>query len=230
MPGEHELSGRQAWPTMFFFRKWVDHPAHAPDILKHVYELKERAGPTIASGVAPAAKPARGLFESDFDFFQSDRAGVRKLLEWLDETARQVVSIANGQRFRPEQVRVEFTEAWAHVSNDGGYHDAHYHGGCSWCGTYYLQAGNAAAGVAGAAGNGVTRFYSPLPTGGMASDVGNRYLTTNRIDIIPTDGLLVLFPSYLLHSGLPYSGEQDRVVVAFNSRSTVVDAGGRGVA
>jgi len=32
------------------------------------------------------------------------------------------------------------------------------------------------------------------------------------------DGLLVLFPSYLLHSGLPYRGGKDRVLIAFNAQ------------
>ena len=52
--------------------------------------------------------------------------------------------------------------------------------------------------------------------------MGNAYLSSNRIDITPTDGTLLLFPSYLLHSGMPYSGESDRVVIAFNSRTVLV--------
>jgi hypothetical protein len=34
-------------------------------------------------------------------------------------------------------------------------------------------------------------------------------------------GTLVLFPAYLLHSGLPYKGDRDRVILSFNSRSTL---------
>jgi hypothetical protein len=29
---------------------------------------------------------------------------------------------------------------------------------------------------------------------------------------------LLLFPAYLWHSGLPYRGEEDRIVLAFNAR------------
>ena len=36
-------------------------------------------------------------------------------------------------------------------------------------------------------------------------------------DVPLEDGLLMLFPSYLLHSGLPYRGGQDRVLIAFNA-------------
>lgn len=204
---------------MFFFRKWQDHPAEAPGVVAHLRELRESSGKNIASGVAPQAKSAYGLFETDFDLFQDPHPGIRKLAAWVAQSVAQAVSVANGGRFKPEQLRVEIPEAWSHVTNDGGYHDAHYHGECSWCGIYYLQAGNASAAGPSGAGNGVSRFYSPINSGGLLKDVGNAYLSSNRIDITPTDGTLLLFPSYILHSGLPYKGQTDRVVIAFNSRS-----------
>jgi hypothetical protein len=34
-----------------------------------------------------------------------------------------------------------------------------------------------------------------------------------------SDGMLLLFPSVLMHSGLAYHGEKDRIVISFNSRS-----------
>ena len=36
----------------------------------------------------------------------------------------------------------------------------------------------------------------------------------------PKDGMLVLFPSYLIHYQALYTGMQDRVVIAFNSSVT----------
>jgi hypothetical protein len=41
---------------------------------------------------------------------------------------------------------------------------------------------------------------------------------SSSIDAPIENGLLLLFPSYLLHSGLPYSGQEDRVVIAFNAK------------
>ena len=222
MASEFDLGGRQSWPTMFFYRRWRDHAAQAPGILEYLAELRKGAKSNIASGVAPMAKSMQGLFESDFELFKKDHPGLRKLVGWIEQTVRQAVCVANGNRARPEQVRVEIPEAWYHVSNGGGFHDAHYHGDCSWCGIFYLRAGDARASDNSGAGNGVSRFYSPIGTGAILGDFGNAYLTNNRVDIVPTDGMLILFPSYLLHSGLPYSGERDRVVIAFNSRSYLI--------
>ena len=67
----------------------------------------------------------------------------------------------------------------------------------------------------------MSRFYSPIGTGGAFSDYGNAYLSSNRVDITPVDGMLLLFPSYLLHSALPYRGEKDRIVISFNSQVTL---------
>ena len=36
----------------------------------------------------------------------------------------------------------------------------------------------------------------------------------------PKDGMLVLFPSYLIHYQAPYKGTQDRIVIAFNCSVT----------
>ena len=219
MAGEFDLAGRKAWPTMFFVRRWQDHPAEAPAIIEYLLGLRKTATSNIASGVAPMAKSMEGLFESDFDLFKRDHPGLRKLVAWIDQTVRQAVSVANDGKARPEQVRVEIPDAWFHVSNAGGFHDAHFHSDCSWCGIFYVQAGDSKSTDHTGAGNGVSRFYSPIGTGALLNDFGNAYLSSNRIDIAPADGMLLLFPAYLLHSGLPYRGERDRIVIAFNSKS-----------
>lgn len=99
--------------------------------------------------------------------------------------------------------RVDFVDSWFHVTNDGGFHDAHYHSGCSWCGIYYVQTGESGTRTEGGAPNGGNRFYSPLATGGGYRDLGNEYPGTTYLDPPVRDGLLILFPSYLLHSALP---------------------------
>ena len=173
----------------------------------------------INSGVAPAAKSAYGIYESDFDLLSRPHAGIAALRTFIEECVRIVVEDANEHGKNSPKVQVEILDSWYHITNGGGYHDAHVHGGCSWCGIYYLQIGSSGAGPQGGAPNGGSRFYSPLWRGGGHSDYGNAYLGKAYVDPPIQDGMLLIFPSYLIHSGLPYQGEMDRIVIAFNSRA-----------
>lgn len=216
--GGLDLVPRQVWPTTLFTRRYRDHAADAPGIIAHLYELKAREKENIASGIAPAMKSKEGLFESKLDLFEtSTHEGLKRLIAFIESSVKRAVWHVNGRRVDPKDLHVQFTDSWFHITNDGGFHDAHTHGGCSWCGIYYLQIANAPAAHPGHAPNGVNRFYGPFNTGGSVDDYGNQYLKSNVLDIPPIEGTLVLFPSYLLHSGLAYRGDKDRVILSFNS-------------
>lgn len=219
MASEFDLSGSQLWPTMVFRRKWADYATYVDALCDHLYAVQTQSKENIASGVAIASKSMDGLFESDFDLLEAQVEPIQRLRQWIVETVAMAVGIANGHRGDPNLIRVEFTESWCHISNQGGFHDAHYHGNCSWCGIFYVRSASCRPTDATGAGNGISRFYSPIPTGGAIQDFGGQYLSSNRIDVTPQDGLLILFPSYLLHSGLPYKGDDDRLLIAFNTKS-----------
>jgi hypothetical protein len=44
------------------------------------------------------------------------------------------------------------------------------------------------------------------------------FLIPSSVEIAPQAGLMVLFPSYLVHSVLPHRGERARLSIAFNLR------------
>jgi uncharacterized protein (TIGR02466 family) len=209
----------QFWATSFYVFPWPAHAQEAPGIIEYLYQLRDGQRTRIASGVAPGAKSPYGLYEGDFDLFLHDQPGLVKLKAFIQQCVRQAVVHVNESDADPAQVEVEIRDGWYHITNGGGYHDAHGHGGCSWCGIYYLQIGDAGQRDEGSAPNGGSRFYSPLWRGGGHSDFGNEYLGRCFIDPPIQDGLLLLFPSYLLHAGLPYQGSKDRIVIAFNTRS-----------
>jgi uncharacterized protein (TIGR02466 family) len=211
---------QQFWSTSFYALPWAEHGSEAPEIIRYLYELKEKQGTNIASGIASGAKPPEGLYESDFDLLDRQHAGLQKLKGFITHGVRQAVSHVNRSELEPARLLVEITDSWFHITNDGGFHDAHFHGGCSWCGIYYLQVGQAGQRTESSAPNGGNRFYSPLWSGGGYKDYGNKYLDFSYVDPPIADGLLLLFPSYLLHSALPYRGDKDRIVISFNTRTT----------
>jgi uncharacterized protein (TIGR02466 family) len=213
------MTASPIWATNMYFCRWGDHQQEAPEIISHMYELRDKATSNISSGVAVAAKPQKGLFESKFDLFDTQHPGMKKLIAFIGNALCHAVSQVHQGRVLPNQIRAAAVESWCHITNDGGFHDSHQHHQCSWCGIFYLQSGDVEPPAADSgARNGVNRFYSPIGIGGAYQDDGNAYLRNSNFDVTPEDGLLVLFPSYLLHSALPYSGKQDRVCIAFNSQ------------
>jgi uncharacterized protein (TIGR02466 family) len=193
------------WPTLFFHRRWRDHTQEAPGILEFLYQRKAAQGEHVAPRVAVRAKSHYGIYESDFDLFTHPHPGLARLLGFICQSLANAVC----------HLELAVVESWFHITNGGGFHDAHLHPNCSWCGIYYLQVGDSGAAAGGGAPNGGTRFYSPLTLG--YRDAGN-FHQFDELDAPVQDGMLVLFPSYLRHSGLPYAGERDRVVIAFNAR------------
>lgn len=218
------LQSKVAWPTTLFTRHWRDHALHGPGMIDEFYRMKSEQQRNIESGVALGAKSAHGLYESRMDLFDTtEHPDVRQLGRFCASTVRRAVWEINGREVDAKRIRVSFQDSWYHITNDSGFHDAHFHGGCSWCGIYYVQAADSAQSQGVGAGNGVSRFYSPFGRGGMVDDYGNHYLSMGLLDFPPRDGVLVLFPAYLLHSGLPYSGKKDRILVAFNACAHLTD-------
>ena len=229
---QNTIAINEAWPSTLFLCDWGDHAKHAPGIVSHVKELAAGYKQPVASGIATSAKPAAGLVESPLHLFKTTKnADLLALAGFISNCVRAAVSKVNGDEVPPSRLQTEFTESWFHITNDGGFHDAHTHGACSWCGIYYVvagQAGEVRADGNQVAGNGINRFYAPVGGGGIVRDYGNKYMGRGYLDIQPMDGRLVIFPSYLLHSALPYRGETDRVIVSFNSRTNLTPAAAQG--
>jgi len=216
-----QLMPQVFWETHLVLADWPEQAERGPRVAKLIRAFAEDLEDGVASGVALSAKSETGLVESPLNFFDCvDDEDSTALISWIDACIRQTVIGVNRSQLSPDALEVEFCDSWFHITNRGGFHDAHTHGNCSWCGIFYVVAGNSAPAKGGAAGNGINRFYGPLGTGGVVRDFGNAYLGNYYVDVEPKDGRLVLFPSYLLHSALPYSGDQDRIVLAFNTRTT----------
>jgi uncharacterized protein (TIGR02466 family) len=214
---QFSLSGVQLWPTMLFTRQWREHAEHQTHLVRLIEQEKAKQMRSIDSDIAIGAKAGKGLYESGFDFFAFPDEILQRLVQFIRQSLALATSIANPSTASPQDLEITFSDSWYHVTNDGGFHDAHVHHGCSWCGIYYLQVGESGQRESAAAPNGGSRFYCPFQAGGGYRDFGNQYLVSS-IDAPLADGLLLLFPSYLLHSGLPYRGEVDRIVLAFNAQ------------
>lgn len=217
LPTPHEqqepnVESIAAWTTSMFVVELAEHDVLKEDLLPYAYHVRASADSAIASQVAVSAK--NNLFESQLNFLESDAQGVSELKLILEELVSAVAEQVNSDSIEEGQgLEASIVESWCHITENGGYHDAHSHPNCSWCGIYYLDAGDCEINSR----SGVNRFYDPRNCANQYHDAGTQYLDATGVwDFVPKSGQVVIFPSYLKHSALPYFGSQDRVVIAFN--------------
>jgi uncharacterized protein (TIGR02466 family) len=198
------------WVTRLYTARNPLHERLRAGLRERLYALEASEA---ASRIAPLAKS--GLYESRFDLFERDLPELRTLRAFCEAVVEQVARGLHENVWEPAaRVRVQIVDSWFHITRDGGYHDVHSHAMCSWCGIYYVDIGDSTLRPP----NGINRFYDPRGNTESFSDLGTKYLREEScVDMPPEDGALLLFPSYLRHSALPYRGTRDRIVVAFNA-------------
>lgn len=176
------------WPTVF-------HAVSNPRADEHKLELVKLCRRLEALGkqwgVAQEAK--HGLFESPPTLLEEPEA------DGFAGFLRAAVRAAAGRRLGG----IDF-ECWCHVTNGGGHHEVHAHArvlqGYGLCGIYCVQKAQVSP------TNGTLRFYSP-----------NVLDEPDVATITLEDGQLVMFPGHIRHAATPYSGLEDRIVIAFNA-------------
>ncbi len=200
------------WATPIFVANNPDHDFLKDELINFIRQTQKQQKSAIDSQVAVNAK--HQLFESELTFLEHAHPEVMELRRIFEELVAEVAFDVNRNAW-PQDVEVEatVTESWYHITQNGGYHDAHSHPNCSWCGIYYLDPGQASLDGK----NGINRFYDPRVNAAHFTDAGTAYLGNQGYwDFEPVAGQMIIFPSYLKHSALPYFGEQDRIVIAFN--------------
>ena len=84
------------------------------------------------------------------------------------------------------------------------------HPNCSVCGNFYVDIGDSNVENM----NGVNCFFSPISSPLCVS--GFDYYG-NAESVKPINYNLMLFPPNILHNATPYSGDKDRIILAFNA-------------
>ncbi len=156
----------------------------------------------IQSDVATRIK--NNLKESKFDFLLGTHPVICETREFITHALTKLLN-----KIQSEECHYKFlfVDSWYHVGSRNSIHYTHAHHNCSWCGIFYLDPGDK--------GSGETLFMNPIQLGFM--DAGTDYMSTQgAIDIKPKVGKMILFPSYLQHCQMLYTGDSNRVVVAFN--------------
>lgn len=159
------------------------------------------------------------VFESRFDLFDWPDESVSELRVFVGEALSGLVATINDYSAAQMAAFSFCYESWFHITRNGGYQSSHYHPNATWSGIYCVDPGDP---VPGRKESAQVKFYDPRgPITQMHFDAGNRQLD-QRFGSIPVylshqAGQLVMFPSWLMHEVLPYLGQRERIVVAFNA-------------
>ena len=210
------------WPVPLHTRTLATASRLNPELLDLARSLREADG----------ASAARAWASDDRLHLRREPRALVLLQDAISQAVLEVASTANQQAWaelQPAGVRADLVGLWMQASNRFARHDVHNHGNCSWSGVYYIDVdppevrrGHPDLGEA----NGLTRLHSPHldHLGGAFMDLGAAWLQDSHVDVDPELGLLVVWPSFLLHQVLLYDGQRDRVIVSFNA--TVHGPGG----
>jgi len=154
-----------------------------------------------------------GGWHPDSGFFQWGGEPAHQL-------AREVVALAeeNTNDLRPPAERHSgwSVEGWANVNEAGACNHPHCHGGCYWSAVYYVR-------IDGEGGELV--LHDPrLPALDMYAPLlrFKHCGPEQELSIRPQAGLLILFPSWLLHSVVTFKGPGLRISVAINLSEQIV--------
>ncbi len=182
-------------------------------VIKDCDELNEGLRRLILArerDVPSARKSNIGGWQSQPDFFTWTEPEVATLQRFI----RSALDVATIRVTAPKCVRMQFDLfGWAAVNRAGHYNTAHLHPGGTWSGVYYIDPGD--SDTESEAG-GQLEFITPVSAAGMG--FFPNVLSPARL-VEPKAGLIILFPSYLLHSVRLYSGERPRICVPFNAHA-----------
>jgi len=115
-----------------------------------------------------------------------------------------------GNKFakQTEMKPVRLDNVWININGFKDYNETHVHSGCTFSGTYYVQAESEIV------------FHNPADNieydWNLDTKQGNNEYNMARGGIPPNKQELLIFPSWLKHSVMPNLSNEERITISFN--------------
>ena len=184
-------------------------------------ELIDRVRTLEQASMADAGEPGLsrrsgiGGWRTGDDFLEDTSDAVRELRGAIEGGLRHMLSLGTPAT---ERCRLTRLFGWANLNRSSDYNVIHSHPRCDWSGVYYVSTntpeGNSPAAGSNALG-GVIEFQDPRGAANAAPFPGFDF--GRKVRIVPQPGLMLIFPSWLLHMVHPFDGPGERITVAFNA-------------
>lgn len=158
--------------------------------------------------IPSTTKSNLGGWQSPPDFFHWAGSAV----ETLERHVRCALDVATVRVTAPNSLSGAKFDlyGWGAVNRRGHYNAVHLHPMATWSGIYYVDPGD----VADDTSDGCLEFTHPITASTMT--FFPTILPSARL-VRPQVGMMILFPSYLLHSVRMYRGKRPRICVPFNA-------------
>jgi uncharacterized protein (TIGR02466 family) len=146
--------------------------------------------------------PAGGSWQSGQDLH--NREQLVDLISCIDSTAQTIL-----QFLKVGYDTIEITGCWANINASGASHAIHSHPNNFLSGIYYVHTHPGADSV---------NFHDPRPQTGIIRPPVTELTSQNTDQVVVTvsDGMLLMFPSYLAHSVAPNESDKLRISISFN--------------
>jgi len=151
-----------------------------------------------------------GGWHSKIDLLQWGGPHIDQLIKTIQGGLKSLTQATGGAE--DAQQGMFYTIAWANVLYQGGYNRVHDHFGYIWSRVYYVDVGEPAP---DRTLSGVLEFIDPRAAVTWPYVPGQPFRHLIRVN--PEAGMMVMFPSWLLHHVHPYMGAWPRISIAFNA-------------
>ncbi len=146
--------------------------------------------------------PPGGSWQSGQDLH--NREQFVDLISCIDSTAQTVLRF-----LKIGHNAIEITGCWANINASGASHAIHSHPNNFLSGIYYVHTHPGADSV---------NFHDPRPQTGIIRPPVTELTSQNTDQVVVTvsDGMLLMFPSYLAHSVAPNESDKLRISISLN--------------
>ena len=172
--------------------------------------------PRIAEVVLEKEKLERGVTRSNKGGWHSDDSLLNwKELEFADlgDTFRSAVAHMTAATSGHRKFNIDMQlVAWANVNRPSTFNSPHIHPSNHWSGVLYVQVPDLFDDPIVKAGN--IEFMDPRGAISMVPAPGQK----NAFSLAPQQGVILIFPSWLLHCVNSFSNDAVRISIAFNAR------------
>ena len=156
-----------------------------------------------------------GGYRSKDGFLSRPDRSVQWLRNQIIPRVHHLLSIANASN-------LAFTvDGWGAVMRGSDKQNAHVHPGSMYAGVYYVTAPREVANQPTTESKGCLQFFDPRSGAAMAQVVRGKNVYGETIEVCPGEkgGLLVIFPSWLMHEvhALPAKVTGPRIGISFNA-------------